>query len=46
MSEVTVNNELKLGIDFTKAAQSYFFSKVGLTRQSFIDSVYILAQYS
>jgi hypothetical protein len=36
MSEVTVNDELKLGF-------CLFLSKAGLTRQSFIDTLYKLS---
>jgi hypothetical protein len=39
LSEVTVNNELKLGICFKKGHNN-IFSKAGLTRQSFTDSLY------
>jgi hypothetical protein len=39
MSEVTVNNKLKFGICFKKAAHN-IFRKAGLTRQSFIDILY------
>jgi hypothetical protein len=37
MSEVRVNNKLKLGICFKEVAHIIFFSKAGLTRESFID---------
>jgi hypothetical protein len=38
MSEVRVNNKLKLGICFKEVAQYLiFFSKASLTRESFID---------
>jgi hypothetical protein len=42
MSEVTVDNKLKLGTyPFQKGGTIIFFSKAGLTRQSFVDILYI-----